>query len=236
MQKANLKGENNIFAIRLKGLMENKVTQQQLADVLNIKRQTVSLYLNGVSLPPIEKLVDIANYFNVSTDYLLGISAAPSSDKYKKAAFNKIGLSNKAFEILEFCNDLGFKEIIDTVNFLLESQYCAMLLELNEDNMMSGINTHYSLNILEKIYKYLSIDTKSKDKLLSISSEGNIVSLSETDINYAKFIKAKDLISVKRIRQSDIVEKVLIDELTETFKSAKNEYLAIYGVNNNAND
>lgn len=100
MKKANLKGENSIFAIRLKELMENNITQQQLADVLNIKRQTVSLYLNGASLPPIEKLVDIANYFNVSTDYLLGLAKSPTVNPDIKMIENYTGLSRKVIDLM----------------------------------------------------------------------------------------------------------------------------------------
>lgn len=110
MQKANLKGENNIFAIRLKGLMENKVTQQQLADVLNIKRQTISLYLNGVSLPPIEKLVDIANYFNVSTDYLLGLAKSPTIEPDIQMIEKYTGLSENAINVLNE-NELKIKSL-----------------------------------------------------------------------------------------------------------------------------
>lgn len=63
-----------LFAKRLKDLMSIDTTQQQLAEVLNVTRQTISLYLNGASLPPLEKLVEIANYFMVTTDYLLGLT------------------------------------------------------------------------------------------------------------------------------------------------------------------
>ena len=63
-----------LFAKRLKDLMSIDTTQQQLAKILNVTRQAVSLYLNGAVLPPVEKLVEIANYFMVTTDYLLGLT------------------------------------------------------------------------------------------------------------------------------------------------------------------
>lgn len=63
-----------LFAKRLKDLMSIDTTQQQLAKFLNVTRQAVSLYLNGAVLPPVEKLVEIANYFMVTTDYLLGLT------------------------------------------------------------------------------------------------------------------------------------------------------------------
>lgn len=127
MKNANLKGENNIFAIRLKALMENKVTQQQLADVLNIKRQTISLYLNGASLPPLEKLVDIANYFNVSSDYLLGLTNVKSVQADIKAMCEYTGLSEKSLKVLNMYTDYKSIEALEThpffetVNKLIEN-------------------------------------------------------------------------------------------------------------------
>lgn len=64
-----------IFVSRLNDLLkENKVTKQSLADAINVKRQAASQFANGANLPSLEKLVAIAEFFGVTTDYLLGIS------------------------------------------------------------------------------------------------------------------------------------------------------------------
>lgn len=223
-----MNNENNIIGQRINTILaEKELKQKDLAAALGVTDNTISYFASGKRIPNTEQIIKIAKFLNVSSDYLLGISNASSLDKYKKAAFDKIGLSNKAFEILEFCKDLGFSEIIDTVNFLLESQHRAMLSETNED----GTN-----DILTKLYKYLSVNTKLNDKTLSISSEGNIINLGEDNLNYVKTLKPADLISIKRIKQSSIVERVLTDELLEVFKSAKRRYLTEFGENNNADD
>lgn len=46
-------------------------TQDELASFLNIKRQTYSAYERNVSLPDVISLIKLANYFNVSIEYLL---------------------------------------------------------------------------------------------------------------------------------------------------------------------
>lgn len=51
---------------------ENKKTQDDLAQYLSIKRQTYSAYERGISMPDALTLSKLADYFNVSTDYLLG--------------------------------------------------------------------------------------------------------------------------------------------------------------------
>ena len=49
-----------------------KRTQQQMADVLGITQQAYAAYENDKSSPPKDVLEKIADYFHVSTDYLLG--------------------------------------------------------------------------------------------------------------------------------------------------------------------
>lgn len=53
------------------------LTQQNLADLLKIDRTSISKYENGKQLPEIEILKDMAKFFNVTTDYLLGRSDTP---------------------------------------------------------------------------------------------------------------------------------------------------------------
>lgn len=64
-----------VFSERLSLLMkEGNLKQKDLADYLGIKRQTVSLYMTGQSIPDAEQLKNIANFFDVSADWLLGLS------------------------------------------------------------------------------------------------------------------------------------------------------------------
>ena len=53
-------------------------SQVHLAEKLNISKQTVSNWENDNIQPSIEMLVRIAKLFHVSTDYLLGLSNAPT--------------------------------------------------------------------------------------------------------------------------------------------------------------
>lgn len=51
---------------------EQEISQQELADYLTISRQTISKWELGKSLPDIENVVRIADYFNISVDGLIG--------------------------------------------------------------------------------------------------------------------------------------------------------------------
>ena len=57
--------------IRLKEL-RGSLTQDQTAKKLGLNRQTYRNYESGVRQPDFETLINIANYYNVSIDYLLG--------------------------------------------------------------------------------------------------------------------------------------------------------------------
>ena len=50
----------------------NKYTQKQVADYLEIAQPSYIRYENGSSEPSLEKLVKLADLFDVSVDYLLG--------------------------------------------------------------------------------------------------------------------------------------------------------------------
>lgn len=69
-----------IFAEKLKALRsEKKVTQQQLSELLGVGRPTIAGYETKGKQPDFDKLIEIAEYFNVSIDYLLGRNPIPNS-------------------------------------------------------------------------------------------------------------------------------------------------------------
>ena len=63
------------FSKRLKELrLERGQTQKELANAIEVGRTTVSEYESGKIVPKQEGLLKIANHFNVSVDYLTGVS------------------------------------------------------------------------------------------------------------------------------------------------------------------
>ena len=61
--------------IRLRELREEKhINQQKLAIALNVTQAAISKYELGLSEPDISMLKNIADYFHVSVDYLIGFS------------------------------------------------------------------------------------------------------------------------------------------------------------------
>lgn len=113
--------EKGDFPQNLSALMKERgLSQQDLASALGIKRQTISLYTSGQSSPDIGRLKRIADYFGVSSDWLLGLSKSRSLDSDIQTVVRTTGLSDKAVNILkemEHSEVALFSEIIENWNF-----------------------------------------------------------------------------------------------------------------------
>lgn len=60
---------------RIRDLREDRdLTQSEIAQLLNIHQSTYSDYESGNLNLPVEALVTLANFYNTSTDYLLGLT------------------------------------------------------------------------------------------------------------------------------------------------------------------
>lgn len=57
---------------------QRKISQLKLAIDLNTSQNTISRYETGAREPSLTELIRIADYFNVSTDYLLERTNNPS--------------------------------------------------------------------------------------------------------------------------------------------------------------
>ena len=70
------------YGEKIKNLRKEKgLTQEQLADTIKIGRSALSLYETEARQPDPQTLRVFADYFNVSTDYLLGRSDDPKLDQ-----------------------------------------------------------------------------------------------------------------------------------------------------------
>ena len=88
-----------MFHTKISELRKNKgVSQEQLADLLCTSRQAVSKWERGESYPDIEKLRDLAVYFNVSIDYLLDVDLTSVSVNNFIERMNK-ALENQTYDV-----------------------------------------------------------------------------------------------------------------------------------------
>ena len=65
--------KDNFFGEKLKELrIEKGLSQRKLGEIFNVCNQTVSFWESGSREPDMDMLVEIAEYFGVSVDFLLG--------------------------------------------------------------------------------------------------------------------------------------------------------------------
>ena len=73
--------ERGVF-MRLKELRKKKgISQLRLATELNTTQNTISRYETGEREPGIDELIKIADFFNVSVDFLIGRTENPKINR-----------------------------------------------------------------------------------------------------------------------------------------------------------
>lgn len=82
-------GNNNTFATRIKQLrIDNNLTQRDIADKIGITPTGISYWESGNAIPNFETLKKLADFFNVSIDYLTGNE---NKNNENDVLFRKIG-------------------------------------------------------------------------------------------------------------------------------------------------
>ena len=162
---------------------EKNITQEKLAEHLNISCQAISKWERNETYPDITLVLPIASYFGVSTDELLGVDHAKTEQKIRDCldeydrlsnlgkAKEKCDLIHKAYK--EFPND--FRIIDKHMAMLVYDPYieefnpkiCAGIVAhidelsklcdrvLDECTAITNTNVRYfALSILSDIYEY----------------------------------------------------------------------------------
>lgn len=86
----------NILAKRLNQLIkENKITRYKVAKDLNYNKTTISNWCDGKNEPKATQVKELAMYFDISADYLLGLEDETgtkiSGSKYSIGVINNSG-------------------------------------------------------------------------------------------------------------------------------------------------
>jgi len=57
--------------------IDHDKTQQEIADILLCNRQVYARYERGLREIPVSMLINLAKYYNVNVDYILGLTSNP---------------------------------------------------------------------------------------------------------------------------------------------------------------
>ena len=146
------------FAERLRELRnEKKMTMKDLADKLSLTEQAISMYERNERRPNFEKLEEIADFFNIDMNYLLGKSIIKNSytHEFGEITLDKLIRKIPLYDLIS-CGTGGFvgDNIIDYVSlpaemFSSKKEYFAQYA--HGDSMINANINDGDLVIFEKI-------------------------------------------------------------------------------------
>lgn len=129
-----IRSYKEVFKNRFNELLQKSIEeghqQKEITEKTGISPASITQYKNGTSVPKGAVLESLANYFNVSANYLLGKSDTPT---YTFEDINKkTGLSQKAIETLYKLQHNCFEKDIDiTEDKKIDNFYSSQLDILN---------------------------------------------------------------------------------------------------------
>lgn len=141
---------DSTFVKRFKGLIGETKKLDKVAQDLEVSRPTISNWLNGKCVPNQAAALKIAEHYNVSVNWLQGISNNPTTDTSVEAICNYTGLSEKA--VLKLAELHG--RHIDCIDLLLTNPNFDMLPIALGDYLPAKLTLDKSIkefaNILQK--------------------------------------------------------------------------------------
>ncbi|GIO33710.1 MULTISPECIES: helix-turn-helix domain-containing protein [Paenibacillus] len=203
----------SVLSERIKELRNKRgYTQDQLAEMLNMKRANFSSYETGRTIPPSDTLGELANLLNTTTEYLLGHTdnPFPVDESLMKAAailYNQLNESISYFVLL--CEgDFVFSKKLqnDVMNAINQAAE-----ESNEKFNINfkGIADRNGLIDYTGLLSELDLDQRSNDFKLVLLEK-----IKEVAIKYHLWEDPREF-PIKESPSSYVVEKELFDKSIE---------------------
>ena len=105
------------LCLRMRELRKEKgLNQRELAEKLGIKKNTYNGYETGKHRPNSNTLVKLSEEFNVTIDYLVGITNIKEDKNNSDLYFNQMELN--MLNVFERLNDLGKQKVIEYITDL----------------------------------------------------------------------------------------------------------------------
>lgn len=130
---------DDVLNTRIRELLErNNISTKDFAQKLNVSTEAIRLWISGYARPDINKIIEISNIFNVSTDYLLGKTSSTSLDYDYQITKEKFGISDKSMtKLAQVVNNLGLEDNelkLKLINYIIEDDSFLINLTFNLKN------------------------------------------------------------------------------------------------------
>ncbi|WP_407386381.1 helix-turn-helix domain-containing protein [Ruminococcus sp.] len=220
--------EENITKLR----NDLKKRRQEVADDLGISRSSLEYYEKGKRRPDIEVLAKLADYYGVSTDYLIGRTNAKTTNKKWRFVCEYTGLSDNAVAVLhegksEDNNSNNHDSYHEFIEFILDEKNTVTVLSfLFHLRMYRDRTKEYQENLRETIQEAEQI-LEDIDNVKPEVIQGFIDRFSddrEKEKDYAEFRLQK---SIKRLYEDFGNDIYTVNESEEEIKKLMHLNLTI---------
>ena len=213
-----------------KVLGERNITQKGLAKAINKPDNTFSYWLSGQRTIDLESVIKIAEYLNISTDYILGFQKVPTTNKDVAFVSDYIGLNDISVqEIKKLTASPEYKRIIDFfayngsfesgysdvqrsklhyICFLFQSMEKELRAQMSLSNDMSNKLSYNEMKNTPTNNPYYKLFWK-KDMEITV----DLFNLQESIKDFAKEFLGEDYFSVQNFKK--LIENNEIDILTQ---------------------
>lgn len=182
--------KNAPFPSQLRELRKKKgVSQEAFAKVLGVSKSTVGLWETGDTLPDAKSLRGMAEYFDVTADYLLGLSTATRGEFHEFARVTHFNPST--VQMLTLCagsdrNDIGDKRTRRPFEYLICSTEFWEIVDLFRDYLDVMAHIRGEDHSKEYLKSYVTLDSMVDDL-----SNGNFHVISSTLFSQSLIARAQ---------------------------------------------
>ncbi|MBQ8533217.1 MAG: helix-turn-helix transcriptional regulator [Clostridia bacterium] len=183
------------FSERLRSLRKDlKLSQKLVAMDLGVSQALLSHYERGIRECGLEFLVKIANYYGVSTDYILG-------------------RSNSKFGTLFLDEDEDFIDVMNAMQIVIDR-----VVDLRDENVVGSVKELFQIEV-SKLINMISGFSNDRERLFCQDSAVTSAILSSAEA----LAKAKLLMALRECEESpDFDENMLVDKYPNTFEALAN--------------
>lgn len=195
---------------------EKNISQKQASEDLGISQALLSHYEKGIRECGLSFVVKLADYYNVSCDYLLGRSAERNALTFAESMIPTEGTNKKA--MLENLNRKVVSNSIDFIFRILSSINQREITKITSDILMANIYT-----VLRELYK---INSDNNEEFFSVPSysytnQSNGFSAQKTAKLQEKIFK------LSKSRKFDGKVSISYDIITEEYSDIASSILSL---------
>lgn len=213
-----LRGVKNMISNRIKRLRkERNISQEQLAEVVGVSKTTISYYENGLRVPDADLVIKLVKYFNVSADFLLGLTddkyCAEDEDDQEVSFYATTALSNtkNREELKRFLNTFS-----GAIQLISQNSSNELLLLKSLSKVVKSFNNITAFYDMRLEYIEMLINGLVEKGVSKHIVAATAIAYIERDVNEFEEIVASLANNFNNTRKN--IEQVLKDKFKEMYK------------------